>query len=376
MAEGPLQRYLALVAAGKAEPDPGQQLAAEKLDNLLRAHRKWRAGGGLLSLFYTGSPPRGIYLHGAVGRGKTMLMDFFFESVEFRRKWRVHFHEFMAQVHDRIAAARKSSEGDPIPRVAAGIAAEARLLCFDELHVTDIADAMILGRLFKELFEQKVVIVATSNAHPRDLYKNGLNRDLFLPFVDLLEAHMDIVELVAAKDYRLEKLAGQRLYFSPADAAARAELDKLWLRLTGQPTGESARLEVKGRQLIVPQAARGVARFDFADLCEKPLGSIDYLQIARSYHTLLIDGIPVLGRPQRNFARRFINLIDTLYDSRVSIAVSADAEPAELYRAGDGSDLFERTASRLIEMRSDAYLHDRGRRPNLGDAARRSFEAS
>src|SRR5258705_892526 len=289
-------------------------------------------------------------------------MDLFFESVEFRRKWRVHFHEFMTQVHERIAAARRSEPGDPIPAVATQIAAQARLLCFDELHVTDIADAMILGRLFKELFEQRVVVVATTNSAPHDLYRNGLNRELFLPFVHLIEEHMDVLELDAAKDFRLEKLAGQMLYFTPADAASRAELDKLWLRLTGTPVGDSVDLEVKGRKLRVPRASKGVARFTFADLCEQPLGAADYLQIARTFHTVLLEGVPALAPDQRNEARRFINLIDTLYDSHVCLALSAAAEPFALYPAGKGADLFERTASRLIEMRSEAYLAEREKR--------------
>lgn len=365
MAKGPEQRYGECIAAGSIEPDRAQRRAVEKLEALYGAHDRWRSANGLLSLFYTGAPPRGLYLWGRVGGGKTMLMDLLFESVEFRRKRRVHFHEFMADVHSRIAAARRDTEGDPIPAVAAGIADEARLLCFDELHVTDIADAMILGRLFRDLFAQRVVVVATSNAPPQGLYKDGLNRELFLPFIALIEEHMDVLELEAAKDFRLERLEGQKLYFTPADEMARGELDKLWLRLTGLGTGKPVELTVKGRTLVVPQAARGVARFTFRDLCENPLGSLDYLLIARTFHTVLIDGIPILGPGQRNEARRFINLIDTLYDQRISLAASADADPAELYRSGDGAQLFERTASRLMEMRAASYLKDRARRAIL-----------
>ena len=288
-----------------------------------------------------------------------MLMDLFYASVVFEPKRRVHFHTFMADVHDRIAEVRRTAPGDPIPEVARQIASQARLLCFDELHVTDIADAMILGRLFKGLFESDVVVVATSNARPTDLYRNGLNRQLFLPFVDLIEEHMDVLELVSAKDYRLEKLSGQKLYFTPADEDATAEMDRIWMRLTGGQTGEATELEVKGRKVPVPRAAMGIARFSFADLCEKPLGTIDYLHIARAYHTIFIDQIPVLSPARRNEARRFINLIDTLYDDRVGLVVSADAEPDELFVQGDGADLFERTASRLMEMRSETYLADR-----------------
>lgn len=361
MIEGPLKRYRDLVDRGAIELDAAQLAAIERLDALANALARWRPQRGLFNLFSGSSQerPRGLYIHGAVGRGKTMLMDLFHSSVPFEPKRRAHFHAFMADVHDRIAIARKKDSGDPIPVVAHQIANEARLLCFDELHVTDIADAMILGRLFKVLFENGVVVVATSNSAPQDLYKNGLNRQLFLPFVDLIEDHMDVLELAAAKDFRLEKLNGERLYFTPADEAARAELDRIWLRLTGQPKGEHKSLVVKGRTLHVPQAAMGVARFGFADLCEKPLGAVDYLHIARNFHTLLLERIPILGPHRRNEARRFINLIDTLYDNRVCLVASADAEPDRLYVAGDGADLFERTVSRLMEMRSEAYLSAR-----------------
>ncbi len=361
MTKGLLEDYQARVAAGEIEPDAAQQRAAEKLDALARVLERWRLDSGWFGMFRRSEPeqPRGLYIHGAVGRGKTMLMDLFYGAVNFAPKRRVHFHNFMADVHERIAKARKLHPGDPIPAVAQQIADEARLLCFDELHVTDIADAMILGRLFKGLFESKVVVVATSNAKPSDLYRNGLNRQLFLPFVDLIEDNMDVLELVSAKDYRLEKLAGQPLYFIPADAAARAELDRIWLHLTGGQAGAPAELEIKGRRVRIPRAAMGIARFSFADLCEKPLGTLDYLQIARTFHTVFIDNIPILGPQRRNEARRFINLIDTLYDGRVGLVVSADAEPDELFVSGDGADLFERTASRLTEMRSEAYLADR-----------------
>jgi cell division protein ZapE len=365
MGKGLLEGYRELVSSGAIEADSAQRSATERLDALAQAITDWRPGrSGLLSLFAktATSPPRGVYIHGAVGRGKTMLMDLFFASLTFQPRRRLHFHEFMAEVHERIAAARKSVGGDPIPHVARQIADATRLLCFDELHVTDIADAMILGRLFKVLFADRVVVVATSNAHPRELYRNGLNRQLFLPFVDLVEDNMDILELDAAKDFRLEKLVGRPLYFTPANAKSRIELDKIWLRLTGAPVGHPTELEVKGRKVHVPLAARGVARFGFADLCEKPLGSLDYLQIARAFHTLLIEGIPILNPARRNEARRFVNLIDTLYDHRVGLIASADAEPEALYSTGDGADLFQRTASRLMEMRSEAYLTSRRQR--------------
>jgi cell division protein ZapE len=255
--------------------------------------------------------------------------------------------------------------GDPIPLVAAGIADEARILCFDELHVTDIADAMILGRLFDGLFARQVVVVATSNAHPTELYRNGLNRQLFLPFVDLIEDHMDIVKLDAARDFRLEKLAGEPLYFQPAGPEAGAEMDRLWDRLTGSQPGRSVELDVKGRKVLVPRSAMGVARFGFEDLCGRPLGSLDYLSIAQAYHTLLIDRIPRLTPARRNEARRFITLIDTLYDGRVGLIASAEAEPDDLYTAGDGAELFERTASRLFEMRTETYLQGRALRGDV-----------
>jgi cell division protein ZapE len=288
-----------------------------------------------------------------------MLMDLFFDVVPFKLKRRAHFHEFMAETHDRIAVARKSTEGDPIPRVANDIADGCGLLCFDELHVTDIADAMILGRLFKGLFERQVVMVATSNVPPSGLYRNGLNRQLFLPTIDLIEQNLEVLELVSAKDFRLEKLEGHQLYFTPNDKAALGALNAAFTRLTGLWEGRPEDIDVKGRILHVPNAARGVARFTFEQLCDRPLGPNDYLHLAHRYHTLIIDDIPRLTPERRAAARRFINLIDTLYDSRIGLIASAAAEPDELYPKGDEAFLFERTASRLIEMRSAEYLESR-----------------
>jgi cell division protein ZapE len=358
------KEYRALIAAGVLEEDPAQAAIAARLGTLAHRlrHWRWRRNGLAALLGRSAQTPKGLYIHGPVGRGKTMLMDLFFQTTTFRHKRRVHFHEFMAEVHDRIAAARKTLPGDPIPQVAAAIADKTGLLCFDELHVTDIADAMILSRLFKALFESQVVVVATSNVHPRELYKNGLNRQLFVPFIDLVESFMDVAELLAAKDFRLSKLAGRPLYFTPADAHARAEMDRLWADLTGNTPGAPLALEVKGRTLAVPLAAMGVARFTFAQLCEEPLGTLDYLALAHKFHTVLIDAIPVLQPARRDVARRFVNLIDTLYDNRVGLAASAAAEPAGLYPDGDVHFLFERTASRLIEMRSEAYLTARSAR--------------
>jgi cell division protein ZapE len=342
--------------------EPAQLAVAARLDALARRLNGWRPPrNGLLSLLSrsNGRPPRGLYIHGDVGRGKTMLMDLFFACAPFAPKQRRHFHEFMSDMHERIGKARQQIEGDPIPYVAAGIAEEAALLCFDELQVTDIADAMILGRLFKHLFERGVVVVATSNSTPETLYEHGLNRRLFLPFIALIGQHMDLAELKAAKDYRLEKLAGHPLYFAPADASATAELDALWNSLTGRHPGEAEVLEVKGRPVRVPLASMGIARFGFGDLCEIPLGTLDYLRIAHTYHTVLIDGIPVMARDRRDAARRFINLVDTLYDNKVCLIASAAAEPDALCEDPAAVKAFARTASRLIEMRSEAYLAGR-----------------
>ncbi len=365
MPGGVLRQYQERLAAGGLTPDAAQKLCAERLDELAaalarqaadraRLFGRWRktAGGAL----------RGLYVHGGVGRGKTMLMDLFFETVPEPKKRRIHFHAFMAEAHERIGDARKSVDGDPLPTVAAAFAAEAHLLCFDELFVSDIADAMVLGRLFRVMFERGVVVVATSNAHPSELYRDGLNRQLFLPFIDEIEDRMDVIELLSAQDFRLAKLSGHKLYYSPDDEAARKALDEHWLRLTGQRAGAASHITVKGRTIPVPQAGMGAARFKFGDLCEVPLGPLDYLALAREFHTVFIDGIPMLGPARRDVARRFITLIDTLYDNHVCLIASADAEPDGLYPKGDGSEHFLRTASRLMEMRSDAFLAGRAKR--------------
>lgn len=362
----------ARIAAGEMEPDDAQLDLARQLDGLAADLADWRPSRGwsLAGLFGPRKEaPRGLYIYGKVGRGKTMLLDMFFDRVGFEPKRRIHFHEFMAETHDRIAAARKQFDGDPIPHVAAEIAQGCGLLCFDELHITDIADATILGRLFTGLFDKKVVVVATSNTHPRDLYKNGLNREHFLPFIDLVERHLNVVELEASKDFRLEKLAGQQLYFTPLTETARRALRAAFTRLTGVGRGRAMELSVKGRILRVPEAARGVAHFSFADLCEKPLGALDFLHIAHAFHTVIIEGIPKLAPERRNEARRFINLIDTLYDARVGLIASAEVEPHQLHPHGEAAHLFERTASRLIEMRSAEYLASRMARIKQSAAA-------
>ena len=366
--------YAALVAAGKIEADPGQALLAERLAALEhrleqnRLARKSSSLGWLFSQRHRGNPSiKGLYVFGDVGRGKTLLMDLFFETSAVRRKRRVHFHEFMADVHERVFVFRQESKQeiknghsgpDPILRTADAIAEEAWLLCFDEFHVTDIADAMILGRLFTRLFELGIVMVATSNLAPSELYKDGLNRALFLPFLALLQEHCEVVRLDARVDFRLEKLTGMPTWYVPDDAKARAALDDAWRRLVGEQHGAPLELTVKGHAVQVPRAAMGVARFSFADLCGRPLGASDYLKIAHEFHTLVLDHVPVLGYDRRNEAKRFIILIDTLYDHGVKLVASAAAQPEALYRAAQGYEAqeFKRTVSRLIEMRSQAYL--------------------
>ena len=364
-------QYAARVAAGKIERDDAQEAVVAKLTQLeqrLAEHRLARKSSSLGWLFATRAREaeliRGLYIFGEVGRGKTMLMDLFFEASPVLRKRRVHFHEFMAEVHERIYMSRQKaksgeiSDGDPIQLVAAAIAQEAWLLCFDEFHVTDIADAMILGRLFKRLFELGVVVVATSNVPPSELYQDGLNRALFLPFIALIEEHMEVMRLAARTDFRLEKLAGAPVWYVPADDAAAAALDEAWRRLTSGHAGAEQDLLVKGRTVRVPCAIMGVARFSFHDLCGEPLAAADYLKIAHEFHTVVLGQIPVMNYDRRNEAKRFIILIDTFYDNAVKLVASAAAAPDMLYCADEGFEAqeFKRTASRLIEMRSQAYL--------------------
>jgi cell division protein ZapE len=370
-------RYAARVAAGTIERDPEQEAMLGRLARLeadLTEPRPERKSSALGWLFGTGSrvrrPIKGIYIFGEVGRGKTMLMDLFFEAAPVAAKRRVHFHEFMSEVHERIYALRQEakssgSSDDPIAGASGAIAQESSLLCFDEFHVTDIADAMILGRLFKRLFELGLVVVATSNVSPRELYKDGLNRELFLPFIALIEEHLEVTELKARTDFRLEKLAGAPVWYAPADRIAAVALDQAWARLTAGHAASPRDLLVLGRPLHIPVASMGVARFAFRELCEQPLAAADYLKLAHEFHTLVLDHIPVMDYNRRDAAKRFIILVDTLYDNAVKLVASAEAEPDALYRAIEGFEAqeFKRTASRLIEMRSQAYLarpHGRG----------------
>ena len=361
--------YQALVSSGAIEADPAQARAAEafaRLERQLAGYKPVRKQGLLGRLFADKdeAPPRGLYVHGDVGRGKTMLMDLFFQHSSVAHKRRAHFHEFMAEVHERIYGFRQNiargeiADGDVIALTAESIFNQAWLLCFDEFHVTDIADAMILGRLFSKLFEFGTVVVATSNVAPDDLYKGGLNRALFLPFIKQISEHMDVLRLDARTDFRLEKLAGVKMWLVPADAAANAALDKAWISMTGNAPCRPRDLSIKGRVLRVPCSAHGVARFSFPDICEKPLAASDYLRLARDYHTIIIDRIPVMDHAERNAAKRFIALIDTLYDNAVKLMASAEAGPVSLYLATEGNEAseFKRTSSRLIEMSSESYL--------------------
>ncbi len=363
------ERYRALVSERRFEFDAAQAELAGKLDALadtLKDYKLEARPGGLLRLFGVrpAEPPRGLYIHGPVGRGKTLLMDMFFDAVEGPRKRRAHFHAFMADVHSRLNQWRQARKRglvageDPIAPVAGDLAREASLLCFDEFAVRDIADAMILSRLFTALFAAGVVVVATSNVAPDDLYKDGLNRALFLPFIALIKERLEVVELNARTDYRLEKLKRAPVYYTPLGPKADAALDAAFLTLTGHERGEPIQLELLGRHLDVPQAIDRVARFDFEALCRRPLGAADYLTLAQRFHTVVLDCIPVIDARERNEAKRFIILVDALYDMRVKLIASAAGEPEALYSDAEGVEAFEfaRTASRLFEMRSAEYL--------------------
>jgi len=349
-----MQLYRAALAGGELRPDAAQEKAARKLTALAQLLEKKRG----FSLFgRKAEAPKGLYIWGDVGRGKTLLMDFFFETAQVEKKRRAHFNSFMVDVHARIHAERqRAGSSDPIPVVAKALAEEARLLCFDEFQVTDVADAMILGRLFDRLFADGVTIVATSNTPPDRLYEGGLNRQLFLPFIEEIKQRLEVVELNGPTDYRLQRLSGVKVYMTPLGAEADAAMDEAWRRLTDTVKGKPMSLTVLGRQLPVPQAARGVARFSFEELCDRPLAAADYLEIAQAFHTILIDHIPVMTDNMHNVARRFTLLIDTLYDEGVKLLCSAAAPAGQLYTQGIASEAFNRTVSRLAEMQSEDYL--------------------
>jgi len=374
MSHSPIERYRARLNAGQLQPDKAQARAAHMLDGLYRALKIYRPRSRRIFGFSFGGnvsdPPKGLYIHGDVGRGKSALMDMFYDSAPTARRRRVHFNQFMTETHQRIhewrnLSARERSrrpefvreaEDDPIAPVAKRILSEAALLCLDEFQVNDVADAMILGRLFEKLLTSGVIIVLTSNTAPDDLYAGGLNRQLFLPFIALIKDRLEMVELNGPRDYRLESMAGVTVYNTPLGPAAHAAMDAAWRRLTNNATSAPVTLEVLERKLLVPQAAGGVARFSFDALCGDALGAADYLALAQNFHTLLIDGIPRLGPEQSNEARRFTLLIDTLYDEKVKLVCSAALPPQEVYTDGENAQAFRRAASRLMEMGSDDYL--------------------
>jgi len=363
-------RYEALVSSGEIEEDAAQLQLAVALDAVLlqiREQRLTRKSSSLGWLFArrqkTQSAIKGLYIHGAVGRGKTMLMDLFYGQIEATRKRRVHFHDFMTDAHDRINAHRQAfkrgetKQQDPIPPVAAQLIADAWVLCFDEFSVTDIADAIILSRLFEQLFERGCVLVATSNVMPEDLYHNGLNRQLFLPFIDLLKTRVDVFTLDARTDYRLEKINRLPVYLTPLNDDNRIAFAKAWKAVSSGQIVRPNRIPLKGREIEVPMEAGSAARFSFDELCARPLGASDYHRIAQHYHTIFIENIPVMAEAMRNEAKRFINLIDILYDTRTQVFASAAAPPEDLYRSDRGEEGFEfaRTASRLFEMQTADY---------------------
>ena len=357
--------YEALIAAGELQPDPAQRAAAERLTQMQVALEAIPSRGSVLWRLAGRKPEavRGLYLWGGVGRGKSMLMDLFHRCLAIPEKRRVHFHAFMIEVHARLREARKSESGDPIPPVAAAIADGLRVLAFDEMVVNNSADAQIMSRLFTQLIaEHRLCIVTTSNRAPSELYKDGLNREHFLPFIALIERELDVMALNGPVDYRLERLAGIDSWHTPLGDAATAQVREAFFRLTDYPPEDSAHVPSAdldlggGRMLHVPKSLKGVAVFSFKRLCSEARGAADYLAIAHAYHTVILVGVPQMGPENRNEAARFVTLIDALYENKVKLFVTAAAEPDTLYTAGDGVFEFERTASRLIEMQSSDYL--------------------
>ena len=360
--------YRERLQRGQLKPDPGQAAAVDSLSRLEGELAGLSEPLIALPFFKKPPPLRGVYLWGPVGRGKSMLMDLFCESAPLDRKLRIHFHAFMAEVHGLIgewregdACSRKAKFGmnkgdDPIAPTAGLIASRAKLLCFDELQVTDIADAMILGRLFEALFARGVVLVATSNRPPDDLYKDGLNRQLFLPFIDLLKERCEVVRVAGPRDHRVDRLLAHETWVAPITPSNACEFDGFWRELTDDQPESPATVEVLGRTLTFRRAVGGQLRASFAELCEAALGAQDYLALAEQFHTVFLEGLPVLTPAQRNEAKRFVTLVDALYEARARLVVLAEAQPEALYPAGDGAFEFERTVSRLQEMRSADYL--------------------
>ncbi len=363
---GTLARYDALVSAGELRPDPDQRAGALRLQAMQDALEAVPPRGSLLwrlmAMQPQPQPIRGLYMFGGVGRGKSMLMDLFYESVDINRKIRVHFHEFMQDIHARLRVERDKMQGDPIPPVAKQFSDNYRLIAFDEMVVNNSADAMIMSRLFTAIIESGVTVVATSNRPPDDLYKDGLNREHFLPFIGLIKQRLDVQSLNGPTDYRLERLSGTATWHVPNGAQATAALREAFFRMTDYspddaanvPTGEVA--ISGGRTIHVPKSLKGVAVFSFKKLCTEARGAPDYLAIARRYHTVFLVGVPQLGPENRNEAARFVTLIDALYEMKVKLIAAADADPMDLYSSGDGRFEFDRTISRLMEMQSDSYL--------------------
>jgi cell division protein ZapE len=359
---GPVERaYAQLLRDHELKPDPAQAAAVTALDKLAASLKPDRRFLSRL-LGSNAEGPAGVYLWGGVGRGKSMLMDLAFAHIDVLPKRRVHFAEFMLETHARLKKAREKEEGDPIEPVAEQIAAEAKLLCFDEMQVTNPADAMILSRLFGKLIGEGVRVVTTSNRPPRDLYLGGLNRELFMPFIELIEQRVLVVAVDGPTDYRLERLSGVEVWHVPNGAEATADLSRAFFQLTDYPVEDRAKVPSEdidvggGRALHVPKSLKGVAVFSFKRLIGEPRGAADYLAVARRFHTVILVGIPAMGPDMRNEAARFVTLIDALYEHKVKLLAAADAEPAGLYPAGDGSFEFQRTVSRLEEMRSAEYL--------------------